>query len=106
MPMFKVCKSCKETFIADSPLFKLCPVCNAKSQTPPAERAKKNYHMKPDKLMLDVRMADAAGLSYGVWRQREDEKKRKAKEAIHSKIEEKKRRRAAESENQDGKSKT
>lgn len=74
MPMFKVCESCKETFIADSPFLKLCPVCNAKSQTPPAERAKKNYSMKPDKLMLDVRMADAAGLSYGVWRQRENEK--------------------------------
>lgn len=29
--------------------------------------------MKPDKLMLDVRQADAAGLSYGRWRFEETE---------------------------------
>lgn len=88
MPMFKVCTSCKETFIAESPAIKLCPVCNAKSQTTPAERARKRCHIKPDRLMLDVRQADAAGLSYGVWRAREDDKKRKAEEAIRRKIEE------------------
>lgn len=92
MPMFKVCTSCKETFIAESPAIKLCPVCNAKSQTTPAERAQKNYRIKPDRLMLDVRRADAAGLSYGVWRAREDDKKRKAEEAIRRQIEERKKK--------------
>lgn len=92
MPMFKVCTSCKETFIAESPAIKLCPVCNAKSQTTPAERAQKNCRIKPDRLMLDVRQADAAGLSYGVWRAREDDKKRKAEEAIRRQIEERKKK--------------
>lgn len=46
----------------------------------------------PDALTLDVRAADAAGLSYGVWRAREDDRKRKAKEAIHRKIEERKKK--------------
>ena len=38
--------------------------------------------MKPDKLMLDVRQADAAGLSYGRWRFEETERIRKEKEII------------------------
>lgn len=92
MPMFKVCTSCKETFIAESPAIKLCPVCNAKSQTTPAERAQKNCRIKPDRLMLDVRQADAAGLSYGVWRAREDDKKRKAEEVIRRQIEEREKK--------------
>lgn len=92
MPMFKVCTSCKETFIAESPAIKLCPVCNAKSQTTPAERAQKNCRIKPDRLMLDVRRADAAGLSYGVWRAREDDKKRKAEGAIRRQIEEREKK--------------
>lgn len=92
MPMFKVCTSCKETFIAESPAIKLCPVCNAKSQTTPAERAQKNCRIKPDRLMLDVRRADTAGLSYGVWRAREDDKKRKAEEAIRRQIEEREKK--------------
>lgn len=92
MPMFKVCTSCKETFIAESPAIKLCPVCNAKSQTTPAERAQKNCRIKPDRLMLDVRRADATGLSYGVWRAREDDKKRKAEEAIRRQIEEREKK--------------
>lgn len=92
MPMFKVCTSCKETFIAESPAIKLCPVCNAKSQTTPAERAQKNCRIKPDRLMLDVRQADAAGLSCGVWRAREDDKKRKAEEVIRRQIEERKKK--------------
>lgn len=92
MPMFKVCTSCKETFIAESPAIKLCSVCNAKSQTTPAERAQKNCRIKPDRLMLDVRQADAAGLSYGVWRAKEDDKKRKAEEVIRRQIEERKKK--------------
>lgn len=42
--------------------------------------------------MLDVRQADAAGLSYGVWRAREDDKKRKAEEAIRRQIEEREKK--------------
>ena len=40
--------------------------------------------MKPDKLMLDVRQADAAGLSYGRWRFEETERIRKEKEIIRA----------------------
>lgn len=64
MPMFKTCTACKETFIAESPFIKLCPICNAKSQTTPAERAQRKTRITPDRLMLDVRQADAAGKSY------------------------------------------
>ena len=59
MPMFKTCTACKETFIAESPFIKLCPICNAKSQTTPAERAQRKTRITPDRLMLDVRQADA-----------------------------------------------
>lgn len=108
MPMFKTCTACKETFIADSPAIKLCPICNAKSQTPPAERARRNVRMTLDPLMLDVRQADAAGLSYGRWRYEETERRRKAEEELHRQIEERKKRRAQkekEKEKDDGKSK-
>ena len=64
MPMFKTCTACKETFIAESPFIKVCPICNAKSQTTPAERAQRKTRITPDRLMLDVRQADAAGKSY------------------------------------------
>jgi len=57
MPMFKTCTACKETFIAESPFIKLCPICNAKSQTTPAERAQRKTRITPDRLMLDVRQA-------------------------------------------------
>lgn len=43
--------------------------------------------MKPDKLMLDVRQADAAGLSYGRWRFEETERIRKGKEIIRRQCE-------------------
>lgn len=46
----------------------------------------------PDALTLDVRAADAAGLSYAVWRAREDDRKRKAKETIRRQIEERKKK--------------
>lgn len=48
--------------------------------------------MKPDKLMLDVRQADAAGLSYGRWRFEETERIRKGKEIIRRQCEERRRR--------------
>ena len=47
MPMFKTCTACKETFIAESPFIKLCPICNAKSQTTPAERAQRKTRINP-----------------------------------------------------------
>ena len=58
MPMFKTCTACKETFIAESPFIKLCPICNAKSQTTPAERAQRKTRITPDRLMrmFDRRM--------------------------------------------------
>ena len=49
--------------------------------------------MKPDKLTLDVRQADAAGLSYGRGRFEETARKRKEKEIIHRQCEERRRRR-------------
>ena len=107
MPMFKTCTACKETFIADSPAIKLCPICNAKSQTPPAERARRNVRMTLDPLMLDVRQADAAGLSYARWRYEETERRRKAEEELHRKIEERRKRREQrekEKENEHGES--
>lgn len=52
--------------------------------------------MKPDKLMLDVRQADAAGLSYGRWRFEETERIRKGKEIIRRQCEERRRRRDIE----------
>lgn len=78
MPIFKTCTTCKETFIAESPFIKLCPICNAKSQTTPAERAQRKTRITPDRLMLDVRQADAAGKSYGRWRYEETERRRKS----------------------------
>ena len=48
---------------------------------------------KPDKLTLDVRQADAGGLSYGRWRFEETERIRKGKEIIRRQCEERRRRR-------------
>lgn len=100
MPMFKTCTACKETFIAESPFIKLCPICNAKSQTTPAERAQCKTRITPDRLMLDVRQADAAGKSYGRWRYEETERR---------KFEERQKRREqmkAAKENEHGESET
>ena len=49
--------------------------------------------IKPDKLMLDVRQADAAGLAYGRWGFEETERIRKGKEFIRRKCEERRCRR-------------
>ncbi len=68
--VLKKCADCGTVFVAENPASKYCP----------------------DALTLDVRAADAAGLSYGVWRAREDDRKRKAKEAIRRKIEERKKK--------------
>lgn len=114
MPMFKTCTACKETFIAESPFIKLCPICNAKSQTTPAEttpaeRAQRKTRITPDRLMLDVRQADAAGKSYGRWRYEETERRRKEEEEERRKFEERQKRREqmkAAKENEHGESET
>lgn len=109
MPMFKTCTACKETFIAESPFIKLCPICNAKSQTTPAERAQRKTRITPDRLMLDVRQADAAGKSYGRWRYEETERRRKEEEEERRKFEERQKRRKqmkAAKENEHGESET
>lgn len=93
MPMFKTCTACKETFIAESPFIKVCPICNAKSQTAPAERAQRKTRITPDRLMLDVRQADAAGKSYGRWRYEETERRRQEEEAERRKFEERRKQR-------------
>lgn len=109
MPMFKTCTACKETFIAESPFIKLCPICNAKSQTTPAERAQRKTRITPDRLMLDVRQVDAAGKSYGRWRYEETERRRKEEEEERRKFEERQKRREqmkAAKENEHGESET
>ena len=63
MPMFKTCTACKETFIAESPFIKLCPICNAKSQTTPAERAQRKTRITPDRLMLAMSRCSTGGCS-------------------------------------------
>ena len=100
MPMFKTCTACKETFIAESPFIKLCPICNAKSQTTPAERAQRKTRITPDRLMLDVRQA---------WRYEETERRRKEEEEERRKFEERQKRREqmkAAKENEHGESET
>lgn len=103
MPMFKTCTACKETFIAESPFIKLCPICNAKSQTTPAERAQRKTRITPDRLMLDVRQADAAGKSYGRWRYEETERRRKEEEEERQK---RRKQMKAAKENEHGESET
>lgn len=110
MAILKRCPDCGEVFVAETANGKYCACCSAKRNIPAAARGKGggSRKPKPDKLTLDVRQVDAAGLSYGVWRAREEEKKRKAQETLRKSIEERKRKRACakqqEKEVQDGKS--
>ena len=78
----KKCADCGTVFVAENPASKYCPCCSARRNIPGPARGHGYRKPPPDALTLDVREADAAGLSYGVWRAREDEKKRKAKEAL------------------------
>lgn len=88
----KKCADCGTVFVAENPASKYCPCCSARRNIPGPARGNGYRKPPPDALTLDVRAADAAGLSYGVWRAREDDRKRKAKEAIHRKIEERKKK--------------
>lgn len=98
--VLKKCADCGTVFVAENPASKYCPCCSARRNIPgPAPVGMATESRPPDALTLDVRAADAAGLSYGVWRAREDDRKRKAKEAIHRKIEERKKKHG-ESEDQ------
>ena len=81
MPMFKTCTACKKTFIAESPFIKLCPICNAKSQTTPAERAQCKTRITPDRLMLDVRQADVNPMAGGGTKKPNAAAKRKKRNA-------------------------
>lgn len=97
--VLKKCADCGTVFVAENPASKYCPCCSARRNIPSPARGNDYRKPPPDALTLDVRAADAAGLSYGVWRAREDDRKRKAKEAIHRKIEERKKKHG-ESEDQ------
>lgn len=97
--VLKKCADCGTVFVAENPASKYCPCCSARRNIPGPARWNGYRKPPPDALTLDVRVADAAGLSYGVWRAREDDRKRKAKEAIHRKIEERKKKHG-ESEDQ------
>lgn len=90
--VLKKCADCGTVFVAENPASKYCPCCSARRNIPGPARGNGYRKPPPDALTLDVRAADAAGLSYGVWRAREDDRKRKAKEAIHRKIEERKKK--------------
>lgn len=93
--VLKKCADCGTVFVAENPASKYCPCCSARRNIPGPARGNGYRKPPPDALTLDVRAADAAGLSYGVWRAREDDRKRKAKEAIHRKIEERKKKHRA-----------
>lgn len=82
MGVLKKCADCGTVFVAENPASKYCPCCSARRNIPAPARGHGYSKPPPDALTLDVREADAAGLSYGVWRAREDEKMRKAKEAL------------------------
>ena len=81
--VLKKCADCGTVFVAENP---------ARRNIPGPARGNGYRKPPPDALTLDVRAADAAGISYGVWRAREDDRKRKAKETIRRQIEERKKK--------------
>lgn len=93
--VLKKCADCGTVFVAENPASKYCPCCSARRNIPGPARGNGYRKPPPDALTLDVRAADAAGLSYGVWRAREDDRKRKAKETIRRQIEERKKKHAS-----------
>lgn len=90
--VLKKCADCGTVFVAENPASKYCPCCSARRNIPGQARGNGYRKPPPDALTLDVRAADTAGLSYGVWRAREDDRKRKAKETIRRQIEERKKK--------------
>lgn len=90
--VLKKCRRLRNGICSRKPGKQICLCCSARRNIPGPARGNGYRKPPPDALTLDVRAADAAGLSYGVWRAREDDRKRKAKEAIHRKIEERKKK--------------
>lgn len=83
--MMKVCIDCGTVFPAENFGAKRCCLCAAKHKTKPA--APKVYPKPPvDALTRDVREADAAGKSYGVWRKDEMLAEQKAREELEAKL--------------------
>lgn len=75
--VLKKCADCGTVFVAENPASKYCPCCSARRNIPGHARGNGYRKPPPDALTLDVRAADAAGLSYGVRRAREDDRKKK-----------------------------
>lgn len=84
MPM-KVCVDCGTVFPADSIGAVRCCLCAARKRAKSV--AKKAYPQPPvDELVRDVRLADAAGKSYGVWRKDQMLAEQKAREALEEEL--------------------
>lgn len=90
--VLKKCADCGTVFVAENPGKQILPMLLCPQEHPRPRRGNGYRKPPPDALTLDVRAADAAGLSYGVWRAREDDRKRKAKETIRRQIEERKKK--------------
>lgn len=81
----KVCIDCGTVFPAENFGAKRCCLCAAKYKTKPA--APKMYPKPPvDALTRDVREADAAGKSYGVWRKDQMLAEQKAREKLEEEL--------------------
>lgn len=79
MATLKRCLDCGEVFVSDTWNGKYCACCSARRSISTAARKKDCRKLKPDPLTLDVRQADAAGLSYGRWRFEETERRKEEK---------------------------
>lgn len=82
MPM-KTCIDCGMVFPAENSSAKRCCLCVAKHRS---KEASVKVHPKPavDALTRDVRLADAAGKSYGVWRKDQMLAEQKAREELEA----------------------
>jgi len=82
MPM-RVCIDCGTVFPAENSNVKRCCLCVAKHG---AKAAATKAYPKPavDALTRDVRLADAAGKSYGVWRKDQMLAEQKAREELEA----------------------
>lgn len=82
MPM-KTCIDCGMVFPAENSSAKRCCLCVAKHR---AKEASVKVYPKPavDALTRDVRLTDAAGKSYGVWRKDQMLAEQKAREELEA----------------------
>lgn len=82
MPM-KTCIDCGMVFPAENSSAKRCCLCVAKHR---AKETSVKVYPKPavDALTRDVRLADAAGKSYGVWRKDQMLAEQKAREELEA----------------------